>query len=79
MSRYGKRAGLIVYEDEPFNVETCSAALAEDAVTATDAFYGRGHGAVPEVDPREWHLRVHGLGSAYRVRRAPGTVPLARA
>ena len=61
MARYGKRDDLIVHELEPFNVETCSAALAEDAVTATDAFYVRAHGAVPEVEPGEWHLRVHGL------------------
>ena len=30
-------------------------------LTATDAFYVRGHGAVPEVDPAAWRLRVHGL------------------
>ena len=61
MSRYGKRADVIVHELEPFNVETCAAALAEDAVTATDAFYVRGHGAVPELDPSAFRLRVHGL------------------
>jgi sulfite oxidase len=61
VARYGKRDDLIVHELEPFNVETCATALAEDAVTATDAFYVRGHGAVPEVDPGEWRLRVHGL------------------
>jgi sulfite oxidase len=61
MTRYGKRADLIVHEEEPFNVETCPAALAEGPVTATDAFYVRGHGAVPDVDPYSWRLRVHGL------------------
>ena len=30
-------------------------------MTATDAFYVRGHGAVPEVDPAALRLRVHGL------------------
>ena len=30
-------------------------------MTATDAFYVRGHGAVPEIDPDAWRLRVHGL------------------
>ena len=30
-------------------------------MTATDAFYVRGHGAVPEIDPAAWRLRVHGL------------------
>ena len=50
MSRYGKRADVIVHEEEPFNAETGAAALAEGAVTATDAFYVRGHGTVPEID-----------------------------
>src|SRR3954452_13226178 len=61
MNPYGKRADLIVHEDDPFNAETSPAALAEAAVTATDAFYVRGHGEVPEVDPAAWRLRVHGL------------------
>ena len=61
MGRYGKRADLIVHEDEPFNAETGLAALAEGSLTPTDAFYVRGHGAVPQVDPAAWRLRVHGL------------------
>jgi sulfite oxidase len=59
--RYGKRGDLIVHEEEPFNAETGPAALAEGALTATDEFYVRGHGAVPEIDPAAWRLRVHGL------------------
>jgi sulfite oxidase len=59
--RYGKRADLIVHEQEPFNAETGPAALAEGPVTATDAFYVRAHGAVPELDAGEWHLEVDGL------------------
>src|ERR671935_1425478 len=61
MGRYGKRADLIVHEHEPFNAETPRAALAEGPLTATDAFYVRGHGAVPEIDSAAWRLRVHGL------------------
>src|SRR3954453_23248367 len=61
MGRYGKRADLIVYEDEPFNAETGLAALAKGPLTATDSFYVRGHGPVPEIDPAAWRLRVHGL------------------
>jgi sulfite oxidase len=61
MSRYGKRADVIVHEEEPFNVETGLAALAEGPVTATDAFYVRGHGTVPDIDPGGWRLQVHGL------------------
>ncbi|MDX6686390.1 MAG: hypothetical protein QOF86_2518, partial [Baekduia sp.] len=36
--RYGKR-DLIVRQAEPFNAETGLAALAEGALTATDAFF----------------------------------------
>jgi sulfite oxidase len=61
MSRYGKRGDLVVHEEEPFNAETGRAALAEGPLTATDEFYVRGHGAVPEIDPAAWRLRVHGL------------------
>lgn len=55
---HGKR-DVIVYETEPFNAETERAALAEGAVTATDAFYVRNHGAVP--DASAWRLCVGGL------------------
>src|SRR5919198_5453470 len=61
VDRYGKRADLIVHEREPVNAETGRAALAEGPLTAVDAFYVRGHGPVPEVDPAVWRLRVHGL------------------
>ena len=61
MNRYGKRADVIVHEQEPFNAETAPGALAEGSLTATDAFYVRGHGTVPEIDPDAWRLRVHGL------------------
>jgi sulfite oxidase len=60
MSRYGKRWDLIVHEEEPFNAETGLAALVEAPLTATDAFYVRGHGAVPEIDPAAWRLHVQG-------------------
>jgi sulfite oxidase len=61
MNRYGKRSDLIVHESEPFNAETGLGALGEGPLTATDAFYVRGHGAVPEIDLAAWRLRVHGL------------------
>jgi sulfite oxidase len=61
VGRYGKRDDLIVHGQEPFNAETGPAALAEGPVTATDAFYVRGHGAVPEIDPGAWRLRIDGL------------------
>jgi hypothetical protein len=61
MRRYGKRPDLIVDTEEPFNAATGPAALAEGSLTATDAFYVRGHGAVPKVDPAAWRLHVDGL------------------
>jgi DMSO/TMAO reductase YedYZ molybdopterin-dependent catalytic subunit len=61
LGRYGKRADLIVHQQEPFNAETGLAALAEGPLTATDAFYVRGHGSVPEIDPATWRLHLHGL------------------
>jgi sulfite oxidase len=88
MSRYGKRADLIVHEEEPFNAETGAAALAP-ALTATDAFYVRGHGPVPETDATAWRLRVHGdvereldlslvtLREAFRQREVTATLQCA--
>jgi sulfite oxidase len=61
LRRYGKRADLIVHQREPFNAETGLAALAEGALTATDAFYVRGHGPMPPSGGSTWRLRVHGL------------------
>ena len=58
---FGKREDMIVHEHEPFNAETGLVALAESSLTATDAFYVRGHGPVPDIDPAVWRLRVHGL------------------
>src|SRR5258708_17082989 len=60
MPRYGKREDLVVHQEEPFNAETGLAALAEGPLTATDAFYVRAHGPVPQIDPEAWRLHVHG-------------------
>ena len=60
VSRYGKRDDLVIHEEEPFNAETGLAALRAE-LTPTDAFYVRGHGPVPAIDPESWRLRVHGL------------------
>ena len=61
VSRYGKRTDLVVHEEEPFNAETGLAALAEGPLTATNAFYVRGHAAVPKIDPATWRLQVRGV------------------
>ncbi|HTU27794.1 MAG TPA: sulfite oxidase [Solirubrobacteraceae bacterium] len=60
MDRFDKREGLIVHEQDPFNAETDRASLI-DSVTSTDAFYVRGHGTVPKLDPGSWRLHVGGL------------------
>ncbi len=60
MTRFEKRDDLVVHEQEPFNAETDRGSLLS-SVTATDAFYVRGHGPVPELDRDAWRLRVDGL------------------
>jgi sulfite oxidase len=60
MGRFGKRDDLIVHSEEPFNAETALGSLGA-SLTDTDAFYVRGHGQVPEIDPGPWRLRVDGL------------------
>ena len=90
MSRYGKRADLIVHEEEPFNAETGLAALAEGPVTATDAFYVRGHGRGAGDRPRRrggcactgsssgsWTLSLATLREAFREREVTATLQCA--
>jgi len=60
MGRFGKRDDLVVHQADPFNAETGLAALS-DPVTDADAFYVRGHGPVPDIDPDVWRLRVDGM------------------
>lgn len=61
MSSWGKRAYMLVHEDEPFNAEPPSAALGSAFITATDTFYSRNHGPIPTLDPATWQLTVDGL------------------
>jgi sulfite oxidase len=60
VGRFGKRDDLVVHQEEPFNAETSVESLL-DPVTDTDAFYVRGHGPVPDIDPALWRLRVNGM------------------
>jgi sulfite oxidase len=60
MGRFGKRDDLMVHQAEPFNAETSLESLGSP-VTDTDAFYVRGHGPVPDIDPYVWRLRVGGM------------------
>jgi sulfite oxidase len=89
MLRYGKRDDMVVHERQPFNVETSPEALIERPVTATDAFYVRNHGDVPDPGHEEWRLQVHGavrrelclsletLREAFREREITATVQCA--
>jgi sulfite oxidase len=64
---------VIVHELDPFNVETAPAALSAGPVTATDAFYVRGHGAVK----RELELSLTTLREAFREREVTATLQCA--
>jgi sulfite oxidase len=55
---HGKRPDLTIHESEPFNAEPPRSALAQAAVTPTDAFYVRNHGPVPETSGS---FRIDGL------------------
>jgi sulfite oxidase len=80
---------MVVHEQEPFNAETGMRSLDAGPVTATDAFYVRNHGPVPEVDAGGWRLRVEGhverelslsletLREAFREREVAATVQCA--
>ena len=61
MGLWGKRDDMIIYEADPYNAETTRAALADRLLTPVDAFYGRNHGPIPEIDPGSWRLTVDGL------------------
>ncbi|MBO1766667.1 sulfite oxidase [Allobranchiibius sp. GilTou38] len=58
---WGKRADMLVHEEEPFNAEPTSAALAASYLTPTDTFYSRNHGPIPTLDRGTWRLDVDGL------------------
>jgi sulfite oxidase len=60
VARFGKRDDLVVHESEPFNAESGLGSL-RDPLTATDGFYVRNHGPVPEIGPDGWRLRVDGM------------------
>ena len=58
---WGKRADMIVHQDEPFNAEAPTEAIRDDHLTAVDGFYVRNHGPVPEIDEAAWRVAVDGL------------------
>ncbi|MEW9267461.1 sulfite oxidase [Kineococcus endophyticus] len=52
---------MIVHEEHPYNAESPPAALLGEPITATDTFYSRNHGPIPQIDPDRWRLRIGGL------------------
>jgi sulfite oxidase len=58
---WGKREDMVVHGEEPFNAEPPPAALAGQPRTTVETFYSRNHGAIPDLDPDSWRLRVDGL------------------
>jgi DMSO/TMAO reductase YedYZ molybdopterin-dependent catalytic subunit/glyoxylase-like metal-dependent hydrolase (beta-lactamase superfamily II) len=56
-----KHAALVVWTEEPINAETPLDLLTASPLTATDLFFVRNHGPVPEVDPATYRLMVSGL------------------
>ena len=61
MGPWAKRDDMIVHVAEPYNAEAPRSALAERALTPVAAFYARGHGPVPDIDPDTWRLELTGL------------------
>jgi sulfite oxidase len=59
-ARFGKHPAITVWQAEPFNAEPPSALL-RSPLTATDGFYVRSHGPVPEIAAHEHRIPVGGL------------------
>ncbi len=51
---------MLVHSDAPVNAEPRASVLAAAEITATDAFYCRNHGAIPDLAAEQWRLRVDG-------------------
>jgi hydroxyacylglutathione hydrolase len=56
-----KHPSLVVWTEEPLNLETPLDLLCESPTTPTDLFYVRNHGPVPQVDPASYRLEVNGM------------------
>jgi len=58
---FGKDPATIVRQADPFNAGPPLPILRADFVTPVERFFVRSHGAVPEVDPDTYRLRISGL------------------
>jgi sulfite oxidase len=51
---------MIVHSDTPLNAEPPASVLAAGDITATDAFYCRNHGPIPDIAAEQWSLVIDG-------------------
>jgi sulfite oxidase len=56
----GKRVDLLIREDHPFNAGPSVEQLGEQLITATDCFFVRNHGDVPQIAEDAYRLSVGG-------------------
>jgi sulfite oxidase len=63
VSAWAKHPGLVVWSEEPLNVETPLELLGRSRVTPTELFYVRNHGAVPKTDAATYRLAIEGMVS----------------
>jgi sulfite oxidase len=55
-----KRGDMVVRSQAPVNAEPPAPVLAESVITASDAFYCRNHGPIPDIVEGRWRLRIDG-------------------
>lgn len=58
---YGKSPGLHVHSVSPLNVGTPTGWLRGSFLTPTTLFFMRNHGAIPQIDARDYTLDIDGL------------------
>ncbi len=61
MTRLPSGKHLLVHTDVPLNAEPELEALTGSWITPFDKFYVRSHAPVPDIDPRQYRLKVEGL------------------
>src|SRR5206468_1306099 len=62
------RDGKIVRSEDPLNLEMPFSTL-DSFITPTESFYVRTHFPIPEIDKKDWRLRVEGeIGKPFEVR-----------
>jgi sulfite oxidase len=55
---------MTVHSGAPLNAEPPASVLVEDDITASDAFYCRNHGPIPDIATAQWRLEVGGTVTA---------------